>query len=115
MRWLVPDSTPTFSWIAVAGANRNAPKSVAPAVVQPKPGASTTLISNKPAAAPPAQAQKIVAPPGQVNQSTLLPKSDRPDAAAGAGFGGGTSGGGMVATGGGEADGVAPTFDCGCS
>ena len=68
---------------ALAAANRSAPKTVAPAVVQAKPGASTTLISNTPAPPPSAQPQKIVAPPGQVNRSTLLPKSDRPEPAAG--------------------------------
>lgn len=62
---------------------RPMPKVVAPAVVQAKPGASTTLISNAPAAAPPAPPGKIVAPPGQVDRSTLLPKVGRQDTAPG--------------------------------
>jgi hypothetical protein len=56
------------------------PKAAAPAMVQAKPGASTLLISKTPATAPPAAAQKIVAPPGQVDRSTLLPRSVRQDA-----------------------------------
>jgi hypothetical protein len=51
-------------------------KPVAPTVVQAKPGATTTLMSTKPA--PPAHQQagmpKIVASEGFVNPNTLLPK-----------------------------------------
>lgn len=54
-----------------------APKSIAPVVVQAKPGASTTLVSKT--ATPPAHAQvgqpKIVATPDAVNRSTLLPQT----------------------------------------
>jgi hypothetical protein len=53
------------------------PKSIAPTVVQAKPGASTTLISKT--ADPPAHAQagqpKIAATQGVVNGSTLLPQT----------------------------------------
>jgi len=52
------------------------PKPVAPSVVQAKPGASTTLISKRPA--PPAHQQtglpKIAAQPGFVDRETLLPQ-----------------------------------------
>lgn len=67
---------------ASASASLGVPKAAAPAMVQAKPGASTLLISKTPATAPPAPAQKIVAPPGQVDRSTLLPKSVRQDAPA---------------------------------
>jgi Protein of unknown function (DUF3106) len=67
---------------ASASASLSVPKAAAPAMVQAKPGASTLLISKTPATAPPAPAQKIVAPPGQVDRSTLLPKSVRQDAPA---------------------------------
>ena len=53
-----------------------APKPVAPTVVQAQPGATTTLISKRPA--PPAHQQtglpKIAATPGFVDKSTLLPQ-----------------------------------------
>ena len=65
---------------ASASAGLSLPKAAAPAMVQANPGASTLLISKTPATAPPAPAQKIVAPPGQVDRSTLLPKSVRQDA-----------------------------------
>ncbi len=58
-------------------------KAVAPAVVQGKPGASTTLMTPTPQPVAPKTPQKIVAPPGQVDKSTLLPKSARDDAASG--------------------------------
>jgi hypothetical protein len=52
------------------------PKAVAPAVVQAKPGATTNLISKRPR--PPNHQQtglpKIVATPGLVDRSTLLPQ-----------------------------------------
>ena len=69
---------------ASANAGLSASKAAAPAMVQVKPGASTLLISKTPATAPPAPVQKIVAPPGQVDRSTLLPKSVRQDAPANA-------------------------------
>lgn len=52
-----------------------APKAVAPAVVQPRPGATTTLISNAPAPAKPAKPGKVkvLGERSRVNQSTLLP------------------------------------------
>lgn len=60
----------------VAGSAANAPvRAVAPAVVQAKPGATTTLIS-KPASPPPHQSAglpKIAASPELVNHVTLLP------------------------------------------
>jgi hypothetical protein len=60
-----------------------APKAVAPTLVQAKPGASTTLISNS--ATPPAHAQagqpKIAASKDVVNRRTLLPQAG-PQAAA---------------------------------
>jgi len=60
-------------------------KSVAPTVVQAKPGASTTLISKT--ASPPAHAQigqpKIAAGQDKVNRSTLLPR-DGPSGTAAA-------------------------------
>ena len=60
-------------------------KPVAPLMVQAKPGATTTLITN--AAAPPAHQlpgqPKIAAKPGQVDHKTLLPKSG-PQASASA-------------------------------
>ncbi|MEO7854202.1 MAG: DUF3106 domain-containing protein [Rubrivivax sp.] len=66
-----------------AGANdRPTPNAVAPAVIQGKPGASTTLMTNTPAAPPKPPPQKIVAPPGQVDKSTLLPKAARGDSTA---------------------------------
>ncbi len=53
------------------------PKAVAPTLVQAKPGASTTLISNT--AKPPAHAKagepKIATGQGQVDRSTLLPQT----------------------------------------
>ena len=51
------------------------PKAVAPAVVQPRPGATTTLISNAPAPAKPAKPGKVkvLGARDRVNQSTLLP------------------------------------------
>ncbi len=58
-----------------------AAKAVAPAVVQGKPGASTTLMTPTTAPPPPRPPQKIVAPPGQVDKSTLLPKPARGEAA----------------------------------
>lgn len=68
---------------------QSAPKSIAPTVVQAKPGASTTLISKT--ADPPAHAQvgqpKIAATQGLVNRSTLLPQTgpqSQPAAAPGA-------------------------------
>jgi hypothetical protein len=64
---------------ASSAARLSTPKTAAAAMVQAKPGASTLLISKTPAAAPPAAAQKIVAP-GQIDRSTLLPKSVRQDA-----------------------------------
>lgn len=52
------------------------PRPVAPAVVQARPGASTTLISKRPA--PPTHQQpglpKIAATPGFVDKATLLPQ-----------------------------------------
>jgi hypothetical protein len=54
---------------------------VAPAVIQGKPGASTTLITDA-KAAPPPPPKKLVAPPGQVDKSTLLPKAGRDDSTA---------------------------------
>jgi hypothetical protein len=52
------------------------PRPVAPTVVQAKPGATTTLMSSRPA--PPAHQQtgmpKIAATPGFVDKSTLLPQ-----------------------------------------
>jgi hypothetical protein len=65
-----------------------APKTVAPTLVQAKPGASTTLISRT--ATPPAHAQagkpKIAAGSGAVDRSTLLPQpgAQRGSAAASA-------------------------------
>lgn len=63
-----------------------AAKSVAPTVVQAKPGASTTLISKT--ATPPAHAQvgqpKIAAGQDKVNRSTLLPQPKPQSAAAAA-------------------------------
>jgi hypothetical protein len=54
-----------------------AAKTAAPAVVQAKPGASTTLISKT--ASPPAHVQggrpKIAPDPGKVDRSTLLPQT----------------------------------------
>lgn len=62
---------------SVAGAPPAAPKAVAPTLVQAKPGASTTLISNT--ATPPAHAQagqpKIAASQDVVNRRTLLPQA----------------------------------------
>ena len=63
---------------SVAGAPAAAsPKAVAPTLVQAKPGASTTLISNT--VTPPAHAQagqpKIAASQDVVNRRTLLPKA----------------------------------------
>jgi hypothetical protein len=57
------------------------PAAVAPAVIQGKPGASTTLITDA-KAAPPPPPKKLVAPPGQVDKSTLLPKAGRDDSTA---------------------------------
>jgi hypothetical protein len=65
-----------------APAPDRAAKAVAPAVLQGKPGASTTLMTSTPPPAPPRPPQKIVAPPGQVDKSTLLPKPARDDASA---------------------------------
>ena len=63
---LVPSAAPT-----------RPPKQVAPTLVQAGPGATTTLITRRPA--PPAHQQtgmpKIAATPEFVNRSTLLPKS----------------------------------------
>lgn len=63
---------------------QTAPKSIAPTVVQAKPGASTTLISKT--ATPPAHAQvgmpKIDAAQGVVNRSTLLPQTGPQSATA---------------------------------
>ena len=59
-----------------AASSAAAPKPVAPTVVQAQPGATTTLISKRPA--PPAHQQtglpKIAATPGFVDKSTLLPQ-----------------------------------------
>lgn len=64
---------------------RSLTRPVAPLMVQAKPGATTTLITN--AAAPPAHQlpgqPKIAAKPGQVDNKTLLPKSG-PQASASA-------------------------------
>jgi hypothetical protein len=73
---------------AGATAAAAAPKTVAPTLVQAKPGASTTLISKT--ATPPAHAQagqpKIAAGSGEVDRSTLLPQpgAQRGSAAASA-------------------------------
>lgn len=60
------------------------PKPVAPTVVQAQPGATTTLMSKRPA--PPAHQQtgmpKITATPGFVDKSTLLPQRGPQGAAA---------------------------------
>ncbi|MGL6111181.1 MAG: DUF3106 domain-containing protein [Rubrivivax sp.] len=62
---------------------QSAPKSIAPAVVQARPGASTTLISKT--ASPPPHAQvgqpKIAASQDVVNRSTLLPQTGPQSAA----------------------------------
>ena len=68
-----------------AGSAASAPvvKPVSPAVVQAKPGATTTLMTK--VVEPPAHHRpgqpKIAAEPGEVNRSTLLPQSG-PQAAA---------------------------------
>lgn len=59
------------------------PKSIAPVVIQAKPGATTTLVT-KPATPPPhAQAgqPKIAATPDKVNRSTMLPQTGPQSAA----------------------------------
>lgn len=72
---------------AAAGSAPSGPlvKPISPSMVQAKPGATTTLITN--AAVPPAHQlpgqPKIAAKPGQVDTKTLLPKSG-PQAAASA-------------------------------
>ena len=72
--------------IVTAPASKAVAKTVAPTVVQAKPGASTTLISKT--ASPPAHAQigqpKIAAGQDKVNRSTLLPKAGPQSAAAAA-------------------------------
>lgn len=59
-------------------AGSNTPKAVSPAVVQPTPGATTTLISNAPATVPPPRIghpmKALGSTAGQVNRSTLLPR-----------------------------------------
>jgi hypothetical protein len=66
-----------------SGASASGAKPVAPTVVQAKPGATTTLMTTT--AEPPAHHRpgqpKIAAKPGQVDRSTLLPRSG-PQAAA---------------------------------
>src|SRR6185369_5618321 len=59
------------------------PKQVAPTMVQAAPGATTTLITRRPAPPPHQQTgmPKIAATPEFVNRSTLLPKRG-PQAAA---------------------------------
>jgi hypothetical protein len=70
-------ATPQPNGIANTSSTQSAAKTAAPAVVQAKPGASTTLIS-KPAV-PPAHAQggrpKIAADEGKIDRSTLLPQT----------------------------------------
>jgi hypothetical protein len=62
--------------------DKAAVKAVAPAVVQAKPGASTTLISNAPPAGKPGpEPPKSVAAPGQVDRQTLLPQVGTPASA----------------------------------
>lgn len=72
--------------IVTAPSTQAAAKTVAPTVVQAKPGASTTLISKT--ATPPVHAQigqpKIAAGQGKVDRSTLLPKAGPQSAAAAA-------------------------------
>lgn len=76
-------AVPKQNLAASAPAGGATGKAVAPTVVQAKPGATTTLMTKSPT--PPAHQQpgqpKIVATPGQVDRSTLLPKGG-PQAAA---------------------------------
>ena len=79
-----PDEIPAKrSAVAAAASSRSQLKPVSPLVVQVKPGATTTLITNP--AVPPAHQlpgqPRIAAKPGQVDSKTLLPKSG-PQAAA---------------------------------
>jgi len=70
-------ATPQPNGVASSAANQSAAKTTAPAVVQAKPGASTTLISKT--ASPPVHAQsgrpKIAADEGKIDRSTLLPQT----------------------------------------
>lgn len=70
-------ATPQPNGVTNTAANQSAAKTTAPAVVQAKPGASTTLISKT--ASPPVHAQsgrpKIAADEGKIDRSTLLPQS----------------------------------------
>lgn len=72
--------------LVTAPSTKAVAKTVAPSVVQAKPGASTTLISKT--ATPPPHAQigqpKIAAGDDQVNRSTLLPKAGPQGAASAA-------------------------------
>lgn len=72
--------------MVTAPSTNTAAKTVAPTVVQAKPGASTTLISKT--ATPPAHAQvgqpKIATGQGKVDRSTLLPQAGPQSAAAAA-------------------------------
>ncbi len=70
-------ATPQPNGLANTASNQSAPKTTAPAVVQAKPGASTTLISKT--ASPPVHAQsgqpKIAVDAGKIDRSTLLPQT----------------------------------------
>ena len=68
---------------AKSGASATAAKPLVSTVLQAKPGATTTLMTTRaaPASAVAGGRPKIVADPGQVNRSTLLPQSG-PQAAA---------------------------------
>lgn len=69
--------------VANVPVRQTAPESIAPVVIQAKPGASTTLVT-KPATPPPhAQAgqPKIAATPDKVNRSTMLPQTGPQSAA----------------------------------
>lgn len=61
------------------------PRAIAPAVVQPTPGATTTLMSNAPSTAAPPRAdhaKALGATSGRVNHSTLLPRAPAQAASA---------------------------------
>jgi hypothetical protein len=70
-------ATPQPNGVASPSSTQSAAKTAAPAVVQAKPGASTTLISKT--ASPPVHAQggrpKIAADEGKIDRSTLLPQT----------------------------------------
>lgn len=71
-----PGSDVKSNIVPAPKAGENSLKSIAPAVVQAKPGATTNLVSKRPTPAPHLQPglPKVAATPGLVDSATLLPR-----------------------------------------